>query len=69
MGQLRPKRPVLMHLSTPSHSKQFLLLFHSDAPLAPTHLFLHGRTRASFGHGLTCDLHRKTEAHGLATVV
>ena len=57
-----------MHLSTPSRSRHFLLLFRSGESQAPTRLLLLGRTCASFGHDLACDLHRKRETHDLATV-
>ena len=57
------------HLSTRSRLGRFLLLFRSGASPAPSRLFLLGRTRASFGHDLACDLHRTPEAHDLATVV
>ena len=51
-----------MHLSSRSRFRHSLLLFRSDASPAPTHLFLLGRTRASFGHGLACDVHRIPES-------
>ena len=46
-----------------------MLLIRSDASSTPTRVFLLGRTRASFGHDLACDLHRTPAAHDLATVV